>query len=56
LFVANSAAVAKSLSKESITKAALFLSILLYNFSIEGISALQGGHQLAQRFTNIFFP
>jgi hypothetical protein len=27
-----------------------------YSFSISGISSLQGGHQLAQKFRKTFFP
>jgi len=49
-------AFSKLSSSESRTNSTLFLSVLAPRLSIDGISARQGGHQVAQRFTNTFFP
>src|SRR6476620_758728 len=49
-------AFSKLSSRDTITKATLLESKDLYSFSIEGISARQGGHQLAHKFTNSFLP
>src|SRR6476620_7449880 len=49
-------AFSKLSSSDTIIKATLLVSVALYNFSIEGISARQGGHQVAHRLTNIFLP
>ena len=43
-------------SNESIIKATFCLLTVEYNLAIDGISALQGGHQDAQRLTNTFLP
>src|SRR5690606_8114161 len=47
--------VSKSLSKDTITNATSSPTVL-YKESILGISAIHGGHHVAQRFIKITFP